>query len=389
MKYSRLFLGLLIIAISIWVIFGEQIAGASSDAVVNAPVVTLRSHVAGELTLSPRVLGARVSENEMLGSVSDPLVDSLRLDDLTVEASVAEAEVARIGAEVDANRTMKADLTERADAFRERRIEELELQLAHANARLAIIEGAMPGAGAQALADAVSRQVVRGEAEPLLPELALDRARELILMLGIELRAARSGVYIEDGNSDAPYAEQQITGLSGAIAAGEAALLAARTRATALQNRLSREKVRVNRLAGGEFHSPVDGLYWEVLQASGVTVQRGDPILRIVDCGSTVVTLSVSENVYNTLRLGQAAAFRLSGDRRVFEGSISRLAGSGAATIYENLAVAPSGRHLERYDVTLIVPDLTEDTNLSCAIGRTGRVFFDRRPLDWFRGFFK
>jgi hypothetical protein len=50
--------------------------------------------------------------------------------------------------------------------------------------------------------------------------------------------------------------------------------------------------------------------------------------------------------------------------------------------------VAPSARHLERFDVAVAVPGLQEDPELACAIGRTGRVFFDARPLDWLRGLF-
>ena len=66
--------------------------------------------------------------------------------------------------------------------------------------------------------------------------------------------------------------------------------------------------------------------------------------------------------------------------------NLARLAGSGAETVYRNLAVAPSQRHLQRYDVAVDVPGLAEDAGLACAIGRTGRVFFAARPLDWLRG---
>ena len=70
----------------------------------------------------------------------------------------------------------------------------------------------------------------------------------------------------------------------------------------------------------------------------------------------------------------------------VFDASVARLAGSGAATVYEHLAVAPSQKHLERYDVLLLVPGLAADPEIGCIIGQTGRAFFDRRPLDLFRG---
>ena len=133
----------------------------------------------------------------------------------------------------------------------------------------------------------------------------------------------------------------------------------------------------------------MDGLLWEVLEAEGVTVQRGDPLLRLVDCQATLVTVSVTERVYNGLSVGQAATFRLGGTSEVHDATISRLAGSGAATVYRNLAVAPSQRHLERYDVALIVPALRQAGPEGCMIGRTGRAFFDTRPLDGLRNLFR
>lgn len=100
------------------------------------------------------------------------------------------------------------------------------------------------------------------------------------------------------------------------------------------------------------------------------------------------MTLSVTEEVYNRLRIGDTGEFRLAGNGETYSGTVSRLAGSGAATIYRNLAIAPRQRHLERYDVAVTVPRLATDPDLRCPIGQTGRVFFEARPLDWLRDLF-
>jgi len=173
--------------------------------------------------------------------------------------------------------------------------------------------------------------------------------------------------------------------LDSVIAGLEADLAEAKAHLDAILNRIQREQVQINSLAGGEIRSPVSGLLWEVLEADGVYVQRGDPLIRLVDCNASFVTLSVAESVYNSLVNGQSARFRLTGSNQVFNGTVTRLAGSGAATIYEKLAVRPSQKHLERYDVALLVPEMSADPELGCAIGRTGRVFFETRPLDWLR----
>lgn len=144
-------------------------------------------------------------------------------------------------------------------------------------------------------------------------------------------------------------------------------------------------RLRVNLLTSSALQANVSGLVWDYLAVSGETVQRGQDLLRLVDCDSAIVTLSVTERVYNGIEPGSSASFRMNGSGRLLQGTVTRVAGSGAAAVYDNLAIAPSERHLGRFDVTLDVPALREDEELRCLVGRTGRVFLENRPLDWLR----
>jgi len=387
MKFTRLIVGFVVILFALWVIVGEQMARTSANAFVNAPIVTVRSDVAGTLELVDRPPGARVNAGEVVASITDPLVDTIRLNDLVMERTFEEAARARIAAQREAQRGIQGDLDARGESFRENRLDELRTRLEHARARLALLEdGTDPET--RRLGDALDSDGARLPAEPDLESLALDYARERVEVLEIELRAAEAGVFLGDGYNDSPNAAQRATELDSVIATLDAEHAEAEARVAAVAERIDRERVRVNALTGGDLASPVDGLLWEVLEADGVVVQRGDPLLRLVDCASLVVSLSVPEGTYNGLRLGDAARFRFENETRLFDATVTRLAGSGAATVYEHLAVAPSQRHLERYDVTLLVPELSQDPELGCPVGRTGRVFFEDRPLDGLRGLF-
>lgn len=389
MKYSRLLLGSLVIIIALWVIVGEQMSGTSANAFVNARLVTVRSDVAGKIEMSPRSLGAKVGEGEVVASVTDPLVDRVRLNDLLMEQEFIASELARLTAFQTTTQEILDALEQRSDTYTDHRIEELEIRLAHARARLALIEqqGATDPEVAAAI-DAVGAASDALPGEPRFPELALDHAREKVEVLEVALRAAQAGVFLGDGYNDAPNAEQRAVELRSEIAGTQAAVVDVQARQQAIATRISRARERVNGLSGGNLTAPVNGMLWEILAANGEYLERGDPVLKLVDCGSVMVSLSVSEGVFNGLQLGQSAEFRLQGQSQLFTATVSRLAGAGAATIYRNLAVAPSQKHLERYDVTLLVNGLKDDPELSCAIGRTGRVFFDSRPLDGLRKLF-
>ena len=95
MVLLRLLLGSILVALALWIIVGEQLAGVSADATINAHVVSVRSPVAGDLTMADRELGATVAVGEVLGAVEDRLVDAVRLDDLRMERGLTEAGIVR------------------------------------------------------------------------------------------------------------------------------------------------------------------------------------------------------------------------------------------------------------------------------------------------------
>jgi multidrug resistance efflux pump len=389
MKYSRLLLGSLVIAFALWIIVGEQMSWTSANAFVNTRLVTVRSDVAGKVVIPSRALGARVAEREVVASMTDMLVDTIRLNDLLMEQAFLVSERARLDAYQVATEAIHKSLEGRSEVYSRHRIEELKIRLYHARQRLALIDGQRgPDGNLDEALDAVGAATDALPGESRFPALARDHARERVEVLEVTLRAAEYGVFLGDGYNDAPNAQQRAMELRSEIAATAAAIDDVQARQEAVVARIARERQRVNGLTGGDLSSPVDGILWELLAADGEYLERGDPVLKLADCGSVVVSASVSEGLYNSLKLGQSAEFRPVGGSEIFNATVSRLAGGGASTIYRNLAVAPSQKHLERYDVTLQVSGLTVSPEFSCSIGRTGRVFFESRPLDWLRSVF-
>ncbi len=374
MRTARIVIGAIIVVLAIWVVVGEQIAGASANAVVNARIVTLRTPIAGEVTFPDRQLGSVVMRGEVLASVSDPLVDAVRMNDLEMERMFVEAEVGHLEALLKTTGKVAGILGDRNGRFTDRQIAELELRLAHARDRMTLL-------GIEPLPDGASLRSVPAS-------LTESRVREEVDILENALAAARDGVFIGDSYNDAPYAEQRRMELVTVIDGIKADLQATQSRLAAVSKRVDNERLAVNRLAVDDITATANGHIWEILASDGERLQRGEPLLRIVDCDTLIVTLSVAENVYNRLRVGVDGRFRFSGSGEVYDGIVTRLAGAGAATIYRNLAVTPSIEHLERFDVALSVPGLQADRELSCPVGRTGRVFFEERPLDWLRSLF-
>ncbi|MCA1544920.1 MULTISPECIES: HlyD family efflux transporter periplasmic adaptor subunit [Bradyrhizobium] len=173
-----------------------------------------------------------------------------------------------------------------------------------------------------------------------------------------------------------------------------------KARIVQLDRQIAAERLRVNNLSFATLNASVIGLVWDILVDDGQYARRGQDLVKIVDCSTLIVTAGVSESLYDRLSVGTAVQFRLFRDDRIFngtitrfrddrifDGTITRLGGSGAASLYTNLVVGPSAQHLQRFDVTVTVPDLAGEADVGCAIGRTGRVIFTAGPIAQFRRF--
>jgi multidrug resistance efflux pump len=393
MKSFKIIIGLLLICGALYVVLGEQLTGASANAFVNARLATIRAPIAGRLELVSRPLGAQVRLGDPLGSVEDPLVDNIRLADLEREQAEAQVDIDRLRQTIRAFETAIEALRTRAAIYREERKRQLEAQGQSAQSATAAAEARFK------LAELTRQRSARLSRRGIATAEAFEQAQSLAEVSGLELASARAqatetavalsaserGVFLGDGFNDAPYSEQRISEIDVQRLELQAQLQGKQTALKILQDRLANERLRVNKLSAAALSANVNGALWDYLSASGEIIQRGQDVIRLIDCDSAIVTLSVSESLYNTLRVGAAATFRFNRTSVVLQGTVIRLAGSGAANIYQNLAIAPSERHLERFDVALDVPALRDDPELRCLAGRTGRVFFETRSLGWLR----
>ncbi|WP_375173680.1 HlyD family efflux transporter periplasmic adaptor subunit [Pseudooceanicola sp.] len=382
MRYLRLCIGFSLLFGALYIIVVEQMAGASSDAFINAPLSTVRAPVAGDVSLPDRAPGAIITKGAALFEIENARVDRVRLNDLQLERDLLAAERERYVAERDARQEALRWIQTTAGKYAAARTGELVFQTGEIASDRDVSRG--PD-------ETTAREANGSLVEDKLAPDADDPARFLELSNVIpdggaenfgDLQAARDVIY-HDGSASAAWnmalrqREAKI-----ALALVKADITRAEKQLAAYETRIERELSSVVGLRGDTLYSPVNGVLWQELAANGVNVQRGDPIMDIADCASVLVTLSVSETIYNSLSTGDAAMFRPLGGDRVMRGTVARLAGSGAASVYEGMAVAPSEEHLQRYDVALVVPELRADPAKGCSIGRTGRVFFDDRPLD-------
>lgn len=382
-KLIKVSIGVVIVAAVGYLPVRALLQTTSTEAIVNARLVTLRAPIEGEVGagLSSLVVGTQLDPGAPLLKIANRRADRGRLDDLRRLIGQLEGERAALATRNDDLRGLHAELVGQTQAFKEARQRQLD-------ARIAELRSEVAGAGAnraeteRALARATSLHesgtITNAAFEKVKRDVTVTTEAEAALrhrLTGVEVeRAALArGVFVGDSYNDQPRSSQRADEIAQRLSEVTADIRERDVRLAALRTELAEETRRYEALATTELTAPVRGSVWEVLTAPGETVVRGQELVRLLDCSGLVVTATVGETAYNRLKIGAPARFRLRGESTDHKGRIIGL--TGVATAPANLAIQPAALAKEPYRVTVALPDMARAG--PCDVGRTGRVTFD------------
>lgn len=395
MRLLRIGLGVFLLLGGLYVLIGEHLAGVSADATVNARINVVRAPIEGQVRLAVRSIGARVRSGELVAELADERFDVARLLNLERDRDQQRIELQRVAAQRVNLVEQRAGFAMQLSIYQQGRIGQIVARIAEAKAaeeaaaaRLREADTTLKRANELSVRGVQSAATLdRARAAYDVAQQELEGLRQRTAYVAAELVSARDGVFIGDSYNDAPFSSQRMREIDlrlGELAAEQRQI---DERVAQLERQIQAERVRVHGLTTAALPARIDGMAWDFLVDDGEYARRGQDLVKLVDCNGLVVTASVTEALYDQLSIGAPAQFRLFGDERIFDATITRLGGSGAEQLYANLAVGPSAEHLARFDVTLSVPALTQQPDLTCPIGRTGRVIFTVGPISTFRRF--
>ena len=389
----RVGFGSAVLAAGLYLVFGEHLAGVSADATVNARLATIRAPISGELAFATQRIGTVARRRERLGQIKNRRVDTARVSDLALRRDELAAQIAEAQAKRKATEAARKALAAHATTYKQGRIAQLKARIDEAEAQIDVAvaqerEARQALKRARALRKrsvATAASLDKAEAAHEVALKTREAARQRKSFLEVELSAARQGTYLGDSYNDAPYSWQQFKRLELRLKELDAELASLEKRHAKVTDHLDAARVRISRMSHAELRSPVNGVVWDFLADTGEVVKSGQELLHVVDCDSIVITSSVSERLFNRLKRGDGAQFRVLGGERAYEATVVRLAGSGARGRYETLAVSAGEDQLTRYDVLLSIDDPDFNTEQGCPIGRTGRVVFSESPAEMLR----
>ncbi len=383
-RLIKVAIGALLVAAVGWLPIRTLLQTTSTEAVLNARLVTLRAPIEGEIGphLGTIAVGTQLEPGSTLLRVVNRRADRGRVDDLRRLVQRLEGERVALISRRDDLEKLHAELAAQTQAFTEgrrgqlqARVQELKSEIAAAianreEAGLAL-ERAMPLAASKTMTSAVFEKVRRDARVTTETQTALSHR---LAAVEVELAALAKGVFVGDSYNDRPRSSQRADEIAQRMSEVVSEIRERETRVASLNTELADETLRYEEVAAAEISAPVRGSVWEVMTAPGETVVRGQELVRLLDCSGVVVTATVGEAAYNRLSIGDPARFRLRGESTDHKGRIIGL--TGVATAPANLAIQPAALAKEPYRVTVALPGLAKAGQ--CDIGRTGRVTFDK-----------
>ncbi len=374
---------LAVAALVIWLPVQRLFQTTSVEAIVNARTLTLRAPIDGVVSSAPASLaiGATFPAGTPLLHITNSRADRTRFDDLRRLEEHTEIEAAALKTRLDNIERMHSDFVAQTRLFQIGRIAQLEARIEESKSNLAA------STTRQEETAAVLERALELDSKGFQPKALLEKVRrddeiakqdvrsieQRIKGIAVELDSAKSGSFLGDSYNDRPRSSQRADELQQQVVELSAQLTEKQLMIRQLKKEIDVERDRLQLNSDAQVLAPSSSAVWELLTAPGEHVQRGQELMRLLDCNAALVTAVVSETVYNRLQIGSSASFRLRDGDVAMPGRVVNLTGVASATA--NYAIAPSSLRKEQYRVAVEVPDLANDGQ-GCHLGRTGQVIF-------------
>jgi multidrug resistance efflux pump len=365
-----------------WLPVQRLLATTSAEAVVNARIVTIRAPIEGEvmMSLGGTDIGSPFRADQNILTIRNPRADTAHLSNLLRERDQLKTNIAALEAKNRFLQISLEELTAQQERFRlgriaqlDQRVREADADIASAEAQYAVASEALKRATVLRKTDAVSQAFFdKADGDARVAKQGILAQVEHKKGVLVELDAAKKGTFVGDSYNDTPQSAQRKMEVTLELSDVEARLGGSQIQLAAIQSAIMTEQERQNEMSEAQIRSTVNGRVWEMLTAPGEHVNAGQDLLKLLDCGSAIVTASVSETAYERLTIGQPATFTPRDGGPELTGIVVSL--NGLAAVESNTAISQSALSREPYHVSIKFPELSK--NFDCRVGRSGVVKF-------------
>lgn len=376
---------LIVIALSL---FPRVVSHISTSAVVNAPVLIIRSPVEGLMEGYEFAVGSSISQGQDIAVLRESGTDEIQRTNLEARLAIVEAAVTAVEKRIIDVEEIQHSLKTRHRIYREwhtavleREVEEIEAQLRGALARASALEKAVKRAS-----DLHARQMI-ADTELLESSTQLveqeERVSEIEARLGarrLMLSAMRDDTLAGTAGTNTAYTMQRQDEVGLELARLRDELRDHKAERDALQTQLADVLAIYERDNRITLSSPIHGFVWRSAAFNGRPVLPGDEIIEILDCNARYLEAFLPEGLMGTIAVGDVADVRLTGETEAFSAPIVSILGNGARFDHLEHAAKDTAPKAGKMRVIIALPPetLALDRGKYCHVGRTAQISLPR-----------
>ena len=374
-----------VIALSL---FPRVVSHISTSAIINAPILIIRSPVEGVVEDYALQSGTLVSRGQDIAVFREAGTDLTQRVELEARLTIAEAAIAAVNARIGEVEDIRRSLEARHRVYREwqsaileNEVEELEAQLRGAKARLSALEQDVERTSALHERNMIADSEKLERATQLTEQI--ERVREITARRSakrLQLRALQDDILAGTEGTNTSYTLQRQDEVKLELARLRDELVDHSAEYAALQEQLARAQAIYDRDNRITLSSPIDGIVWRSAASSGRPVLPGDEIVEILDCRARYLEAYLPEGLMGTVAAGDLAEVRLTGGSQTFSAPIVSILGNGARFDHAELAAQDTAPKAGKMRVIIALTDemLALDRGKFCHVGRTAQVSLPR-----------
>lgn len=390
-RIARIVIGVVVICLALWAFVPGMIYPISSNAIVNAQVMTIRAPIQGEVTkiLSAETLA--IKKGDIIARIEDSRIDRSKLAALMADRATLHETILALEQEVKELEYFLTRLEKSGKAYYQSVNKHYQVMKAEKEAKLvaqqAILKDSQSklarqtalfskGLTTRAQLDAALRDDAVAHADLVVIEREIERVK-------VELDAAKDGVYFGDGFNNVPYSQQRSDEIGLRQQTVVSKLRDANIRVREVARQIKVEKERLAHVSESELIAPNNGRIWLRLVGEGEHVTAGTPMLQIADLSRLFLIVSLDERYFDDVSIGDSASIDLIGSPHDFHGRVERLQGRKSTLPESMLAVAQPNTDKNDFlvFVTMDINDFKDDSKIFNQVGRRAKVTFHKEDI--------
>ncbi|QFT29406.1 hypothetical protein FIV00_02805 [Labrenzia sp. THAF82] len=363
----------------------------SRSAVVNAPIISIKSPFDGALMSDALTPATPVLPATAIVELQASRSSRTELARLEARIGILAREEVSISTEIAALTQLDQQLLVRMEQVQTLARQVLQTQLSGLRGELA---------AAREHQDRRARDAQRFErlyASGSVPQTKAETAASLAVEANgevIRLAAAveetvrtmagvKVGILPGLGTEDGSYARQRRDEVAIRLADLKGRKARVSAQRTGLLHEAEALREEVERLDLFAPQLPSGAVVWSATPAKGAMIAAGDEVLQLLDCSRRFVEVFVHETAFDAIRPGDTAQVRLRGSDETFPAAVEALRGAGAKRATGLLAAEPENLTEGSLHIMLrLDPANVAKAGVAqnfCDVGRTAEVRFDRR----------